>query len=114
MKNSDAAELIRIRLKYDWIVLLYGFFCLLIQFFFLSNLNFFLLVIGAFIFVEIFNVGVFRKLQRGGEGYHMFSKQSLDQDSSFGAVLFCIIMEFFVLSATSLTFLVDVVKQNVK
>jgi fatty acid desaturase len=114
MKVLEAAKLVSIRLKYDWIVLLYGFFCLLIQFFLPSNLNFFLLVVGSFIFVEFFNVRLFRKLQHGGEGYHMFSQQTLDQSSSFGAVLFCIIMELVVLSITSLNFLLDVVKQSAK
>jgi fatty acid desaturase len=114
MKNLEAAELVRIRLKYDWIVLLYGFFCLLVQFFLPSNLNFFLLVVGSFIFVEIFNVRLFRKLLHEGEGYHIFSQHTLDQNSSFGAVLICIVLELAVLLITSLNFLVDVVKQSVK
>jgi hypothetical protein len=114
MKDLRAKELIKNRLKYDWIVLLYGSFCLLIQFLFLSNLEFFLFVVGSYVFVEIFNVRLYRKLLQGGEGYHMFSKQSPDQDSSFGTLLFCIIMDFAVILVTSLNFIIDVVKQNIK
>jgi hypothetical protein len=114
MKSLEAAELVRTRLKYDWIVLLYGFFCLLVQFFLPSNLNFFLFVVGSFIFVEIFNVRLFRKLLYGGEGYHIFSQHTLDQNSSFGFVLICIIMELIVLLITSLNFLLDVVKQSAR
>lgn len=112
MKDLHAAELIKIRLKYDWVILIYGVSCLLIQLFFPANLNFFFLVVGAFIFIEIFNLGIFRKLQQGGQNYfHMFSRISLDQDSTFGAVLFCIIFDLAVLFITSFVFWRDVLKQ---
>ena len=113
MKDIEAADLIKIRLKYDWTILLFGFLCLLIQLFFPSNLEFFLILVGAFVFVEILNTSIFRKLKRGGDqkDYYMFSGMYLNQNSSFGAVLFCITIDFFIFSVTSFAFLRDVVKQ---
>lgn len=113
MKDANAEAAIRMRLKYDWIVWVYGLFCVLAQLLYQGDLGYFLLVVGSFVFVEVFEVSVYRKLQEGGEGYHMLTSQTLDMQTSFGFVLFCMFLEFVLLLATSLNFLVDAFKQSV-
>lgn len=110
MKNSKATEAVRIRLKYDWIVLFCGFLCVLIQFIFQGNLGNFLVFVGVFIFVEIFEVSVYRKLKNGGEGYHMLTSNTLGQDTSLGYLLAAMFLELALLLAVSLIFLVKVFK----
>lgn len=107
MKDPKAAAAIQMRLKYDWIVLLYGFFCVLVQFFYQSDLGYFGLFVGSFIFVEVFEVSVYRKLNVGEESYHMLGSKILDQHTSFGFLLMCMLFEFALLLITSLNFLAD-------
>ncbi len=113
MKDPKAAKLIRIRLKYDWVVLLFGLLCLLIQLIYPRNLDGFLFFLGCFVFVEVFEASVYRKLQKGGSSYHMAGSRRLDQLDGFESVLICIILEFLVLSVGSLVFLLNLVKQSV-
>jgi hypothetical protein len=113
MNDPKAAELVRIRLKYDWIVLLFGLLCLSIQLTYPRNLDGFLFFLGCFVFVEVFEVSAYRKLQKGGTGYHMLGTRRLDQDDGFESVLLCIILESLLFFVGSLFFLLDVVKQNV-
>ena len=108
MKDPKAAVVIRTRLKYDWIVLLYGLLCVSIQLIFLGNLGNFLLLIGAFVYVEVFEVSVYRKLRNGGEEYHMLLSRILDQQTSVAALGFGIALEFVVLAMFSINFLVNI------
>lgn len=110
MEDPKAAELIRIRLKYDWIVLLFGLICGLIQLIYPRKLDAFLIFLGCFVFVEVFEVSVFRKLQKGGSSYHMLGSRRLNQQDGFESVLICILLELFLLSVGLLVFFVDFVK----
>jgi hypothetical protein len=113
MNDPSADRIIATRLKYDWVVLLYGFFCVLIQLIYQGEWTYFFVVLGAFIFVEIFEVSVYQKLQNGGEEYHMLSSQILDQETSFGFLVICMILDFVLILFTSFKFLVEIFKQNV-
>jgi hypothetical protein len=110
MKNPKAAELVRVRLKYDWIVLFWGFLCTLIQFIYQGDLTDFFVFVGVFALVEIFEVGVYRKLKNGGEGYHMLTSNTLNQNTSLGYLLAAMSLELIFLLAVSLIFLVNVFK----
>ncbi len=108
MKDSNAFAVIEARLKYDWIVLFYGFLCVLIQLMHQGDLGYFFILIGVFVFVEGFSVAAYRKLQAGGESYHVQSRQTLDQSTGVGLILFCMVFDFAILIATSVIFLVNV------
>ena len=112
MQDANAALVIKIRLKYDWIVLLFGFLCVFIQLFYKCNYNYFPYFVGVFIFVEVFNVALYRKLQSGGDGYHMQSRMTLDQQSGVGLILFCMVFDFAILSAFSIIYLVNAFKHS--
>jgi hypothetical protein len=114
MKDINAAAAIGMRLRYDWIVLLYGLFCVLVEILCKGDLGYFLLVVGIFVLVEVFAVSVYRKLQDGGEGYHSLTSQTLDQESSVGSVVFCMVFDFAILLTISLSFLVHLFKHCVK
>lgn len=113
MKDPKAAELVRIRLKYDWVVLLFGVLCILLQLIYPRHLDGFLFFLGCFVFVEVFEASVYRKLKNGGEGFHMLGTRRLDQKDGFESVLICIIIEFFLLFVGSLVFLLNLVQQSV-
>ena len=113
MNDSKAAELVRIRLKYDWVVLLFGVLCILFQLIYPRHLDGFLFFLGCFVFVEVFEASVYRKLKNGGDGFHMLGTRRLDQQDGFESVLICIILEFLLLFGGSLIFLLDIIKQNV-
>jgi hypothetical protein len=105
MKNPKAAEIIRLRLKYDWIVLLYGILCILIQFIYKGNWEVFLILVMYFVIVEISIVSTHRKLKNGGEGYHALVSSTLDQDTSTGMVMVAVFFEFvFLLTASWIFF----------
>jgi hypothetical protein len=112
MRDSKAAAAVIARIKYDWIVLLYGLFCVLFQFVHPRDSEGFLLLVGVFVLIEGFCVSAFRKLQKGDEGYHVLSKQFLTQQSSAGSIYFCIAMEFALLIGISPVFFADVLKGN--
>lgn len=114
MRDPNATTAIRIRLSYDWIVLLYGLLCVFIQMICKGDWDYFLLVVGAFVFVEVVGVSLYRKLQNGGEGYHVHSGQTLDQETGVGFVVFCMAFDFAILAAISLNFLVDAIRQCAK
>ncbi len=107
MNDPKAAAAIQMRLKYDWIVLIYGLLCVLVQFLYQGDLGYFGLFLGSFVFVEVFEVSVYRKLNVGGEGYHMLGSKILDQNTSFGFLLLCMFYEFALLLMMSLFFLFD-------
>ena len=113
MKDIKAAVAIRIRLKYDWIVILYGLLCGFAQIICKGDLGYFLIVLGAFMFVEIFAVALYRKLQNGGEGYHMQIAQTLDQQTGVGLIVFAMVIELAFLFAVSMGFLMSVFRHCV-
>ncbi len=108
MNNSKAAEVVRLRLKYDWIVLLCGLVCALIQFIYQGDLATFLMVVIVFGWVEIFEAPVYRSLKNGGEGYHALATKIMDQDTNFGYLLVAVFLEFVVLLSVSCIFLVKI------
>ncbi len=104
MKNPRAAEVVRLRLKYDWIILLYGILCTLIQFIYKGDWETFLLLGLYFFIVEICIVSTYRKLKNGGEGYHPLVSRILDQDTSTGLVMVGVFFEFVFLLVASWNF----------
>jgi hypothetical protein len=111
MKDRRAAAAIRIRLSYDWIIHLYCLFCFLTQIICKGDSGVFPYVVGACVFIEVFCVWTYRKLQTGGEAYHMPSYQTLTQESSVGAIVFCMVFDFAILAAFTLPFLVRALRQ---
>ncbi len=105
MKDNLAAEIIRIRLKYDWIVLMCGSACVLVQLVYPGDWKFFLLVVMAFVVAEAFGVPGYRKLMNGGEAYHMVIKCELDQDSKFGTILIAMACELVMIAVTVYVFM---------
>jgi hypothetical protein len=105
MKSAGAAEAIRIRLKYNWIVQLYGLLCVLIQFVCKGNWEYFFLLCGAFFLVQVFGVPVYRELQNGGEAMHWIADQTLNQNSSFDSVFLRMVAELLIITFVSLYFL---------
>jgi hypothetical protein len=110
MKDPKAAAVIRMRLKYDWIVLIYGGFCILIQLIGKGDWEYFFILISVFVFTEVFTAGAYRKLQAGGEGYHVHSRQSLDQSTGVGLILFCMIFDVAILFGVSLGYFLHAFK----
>ena len=106
MKNPKAAELVRVRLKYDWIVLFCGLLIALLQYIYQGDLPIFAMVVVTFAWVEIFEVQVYRNLKNGGVGFHSIATRSMDQDTSFGDLLMAVILEFLALFTMSLFFLI--------
>lgn len=114
MNDPKAAELLRKRLKYDWVVLLFGLFCALLMLFTARNFNGFLFFLGCFVYVELLSVPAYRKLLVGDEVFHLGTKQILDQDDDIGKVFLCMLMDAFVLTCGSLVFFfMDVTKSVV-
>lgn len=113
MKDANAAAAIRIRLKYDWIVLLYGLICIFTQLICKGDLGNFLLLIGVFGFVEVFGVALYRKLQNGEQGFHFFAKQTLDEHTGIGFLLLCMVSEFAFLVVISINFLISIFRHCV-
>lgn len=111
MKSAGAAAAIRIRLKYNWIVQLYGLLCILIQLVFKGNWEYFFLLCGAFFLVQVFEVSVYRKLQNGGEGMHWIADQTLNQNSSSDSIFVRIVLELAIIVFVSLYFLIKTIGQ---
>ena len=107
MKNPKAAALVRVRLKYDWIVLFCGLLLALLQYIYQGHLGIFAIVVGTFAWVEIFEVQVYRSLKNGGVGFHGIATKCMDQDTSFGDLLTAVILEFLALFSMSLFFLIN-------
>lgn len=114
MKDTNAEAAIRMRLKYDWIVLLFGLLCVLIQLICKGDWGYFFLLISVFVSVEVFGVSLYRKLLNGGQGYHFFAKQTLDEQTGVGFILLCMVSELIFLIAISMFFLMNTVKHCVK
>jgi hypothetical protein len=104
MKDPRAAELLRRRLKYDWIVLFFGLFCVLLLLFTARSFDGFLFFLGCFVYVEMFSMSDYRKLQKGGEVHHTGISQILDQDVDAGTIFLCLIMDAFILILGTLAF----------
>jgi hypothetical protein len=113
MKDPKAAELLKTRLKYDWVVLLFGLFCVLLLLFTARNFNGFLFFLGCFVYVEISSVRAYQKLLAGGEAYHLGTKQTLVQDDDIGKIFLCMIMDVFVLICGTLAFFLMDANQSV-
>lgn len=107
MEKSFADLVIRTRLKYDWIVLAYGLICVLIQLNRLNRWGDFWLLVASFVFVEIFEASVYRKVSNGGGGYHMLTSQVIDRETTGGFLLLCYVLDFSILGATSYNFFVE-------
>ena len=104
MKDPNADLLIQKRLKYDGVVLAFGVFCVAIQLVLQGDLVYFFCLVGVFVLVEGFSVAAYRKLQAGGEDYHMPSNHTLDQSTSAGFILFCMVFDFLLLISFALIF----------
>ena len=105
MKNPKAAEVVRLRLKYDWLVQFYCFLCILIQLVYKGNWEVFLILVMYFFIVEISIVSTYRKLKNGGEGYHALVSSTLDQNTSTGMVMVAVFCDFvFLLTASWIFF----------
>ncbi|MBP6157255.1 MAG: hypothetical protein KBA62_09425 [Polaromonas sp.] len=104
MNDPKVAELLRKRIKYDWVVLLYGLFCVLLLLFTERNFDGFLFFLGCFIYAEIFSIRAYRKLLGVDEAYHLGTKQTLDQDVDVGKIFLCFIMDAFFLTCGTLVF----------
>jgi hypothetical protein len=104
MKDPRAAELLRTRLKYDWVALLFGLFCVLLLLFTARSFDGFLFFLGCFVYVEVFSMSDYRKLLAGGEVHHTGISQTLDQNTDIGKIFLCMIMDAFVLILGTLVF----------
>lgn len=109
MKHSKSATAIRLRLEYDWIVLLFGLFLVLAQLLFQGELVYFLTLVYLFGMIEVLAVAAYRSLLNGEEGYHILSRKTLDQQSSVELIVFCMVFDFALLIAFSIIFLVKLI-----
>jgi hypothetical protein len=107
MKNVKAEAAIKMRLKYDWVVLIFGFLCVLNQLICKGDLGYFLLLVGIFVIVEGLGVSGYRKLLKGKEAYHGLTRRILDERTGFGFILLCMLFEFAILVAMSLIYLAN-------
>jgi diacylglycerol kinase len=112
--NYTKDAVIGIRLKYDWLVLLYGLVCVLLQVVCRGDWVYFFAFIGVFVIVEFFGVPLYRKVKNGGHGFHMMAKQTLDRQSSVGLILVCMALELATLVGLSIIFLVKLSSHCVK
>ncbi len=106
MKDPKADEVLRIRLKYDWLVLLYGLFVCVVQLVYPREIDDFLIILAFFAFVEVFNVSTYRNLKKGGDGFITMVGVTLNQDASFLWIIACILLDFFIILIFSLVFFI--------
>jgi hypothetical protein len=114
MKDSNAATAIRIRLSYDWVVHLYLLLCFFTQIICKDDSGIFPYLVLICVYIEVFSVWNYRKLQKGGEAFHGLSCQTLTQDSSVVAVAGCMALDFALLAGVSLPFLVSALRHCAK
>jgi hypothetical protein len=110
MKDPKSSAAIEMRLKYDWVVLLFGLLCVVAQLLFEGDLVYFFASIGFFAMVEIFSVRTYRNLLKGGEGCHMQTRQTLDQQSSVELLVFCMAVDLVFLTAFFIIFFVKLLR----
>ena len=110
MKDPNSAKAIEVRLKYDWIVLLFGSLCVLMQLLLQGEWKYFFALVGFFVLVEVSSVAAYRNLLNGEDGFHLLSNQTVSQQASFGRIILCMVFDFVALIAFSMIFLVKLVR----